>query len=96
MDNNSIVFGEVGMKLASGDVVLTKSGNVTSPFPQINLSSSRKSLNTLKRVDAWLMLNAFHEALRDKNSLAAYDFEKNMVKPSEADKLCAEIYLFGL
>ena len=86
--------GEVGMKLASGQKVLTATGRETSPFPKVSLDTNRKVTNTVKAVDRWLMQNALDEARARGDNFNARGFEHNLEKPSQADKDSAEMYLF--
>lgn len=64
--------GGAGMLLASGEQVLTTSGRVTTPFPRIDMSASRRAASTLRRVDAWLLANARTESqgARHRRSVA--------------------------
>lgn len=87
--------GAVGDKFAEGEVVKTSSGRSTSPFPKIDLASERKTGNTLKRVELWLMQNAVDEARSRGDEFNAAQFEANLPKPQQADKDAAEEYLFG-
>jgi hypothetical protein len=41
-----------------GDRPVTMSGRVTTPFPKVDTTTGRRTLNTLRRVDAWLLTNA--------------------------------------
>ncbi|MND20844.1 Transglycosylase SLT domain protein [compost metagenome] len=87
--------GEVGSKLASGEVVLTATGRETTPFPKIKVDTARKATNTIKAVDQWLMDNAAAEARARGDEFNLRGFEANREKPSQADKDSAEEYLFG-
>ena len=87
--------GEVGGKLAGGEVVLTSSGRETTPFPKVSTGTNRKTANTLKNVDQWLMQNAIDEARSRGDNFNARQFEANQKNPSQADKDSAEEYLFG-
>ena len=87
--------GEIGMKLSSGQVVTTATGRQTAPFPKIDTSSERKTVNTLKRVDLWLMNNAVAEAEARGDKWNARMFRGNRDNPHQADKDSAELYLFG-
>jgi hypothetical protein len=93
--NNTIVRpGRVGGKLAAGEKVLTATGRETTPFPKVDIDSNRKAINTVRRVDAWLMDNAILEAKARGDDFNLLQFEANRVKPSQADKDSAEMYLF--
>ena len=87
--------GSVGGQLHAGEVVRTASGRLTSPFPKIDTGSDRKSSNTLKRVEQWLMQNAFDEAQSRDDDFNALQFKASLSKPQQADKDCAEEFLFG-
>lgn len=87
--------GEIGMKLETGERVLTSSGALTAPFPKINIATNRTAANTLKRVDQWLMDSAIEEARRRGDKFNQRQFAANREKPSQADKDGAELYLFG-
>jgi len=87
--------GEVGGMLAAGEVVTTSSGRQTTPFPKIDVDGNRKAVNTIKRVDQWLMQNAIDEARARGDEFNARQFEANLGRPSQADKDSAEEYLFG-
>jgi|GEM_PF-1853945 len=86
--------GKVGEKMASGEVVLTSTGRETTPFPKFDLKTSRKSINSVKRIDQWLMQNAIDEARSRGDDFNLAQFEANKDKPSQADKDSAEYYLF--
>lgn len=87
--------GEVGMKLESGEQVLTNTGRKTTPFPKVSLDTNRKASNTLKLVDRWLMQNALDEARSRSDEFNARQFEASLENPQQADKDAAEEYLFG-
>ena len=87
--------GEVGMKLEPGESVLTASGRHTTVFPKVATDTNRKTLNTLKAVDTWLMQNALDEASARGDDFNAPQFEAAQAKPQQADKDSAEEYLFG-
>ena len=87
--------GEVGGKLASGERVLTSSGRVTTPFPNVDLTTDRKAQNTVKAVERWLMQNALDEAGARADEFNARNFAANLDRPQQADKDSAEEYLFG-
>lgn len=86
--------GKVGDMLADGEVVLTATGRKTTPFPKLDTTTNRKTGNTLKRVDQWLMDNAVEEAKTRGDEFNLRQFEQNRKKPSPADKDSAEMYLF--
>lgn len=86
--------GKVGMLLGQGERVLTISGRLTTPFPQIGLETERKSVATLKRVDSWLMQNALAEAQARGDSFNALSFRASLDSPQQSDKDSAEQYLF--
>ncbi len=86
--------GKVGDMLADGEVVLTATGRKTTPFPKLGFGSERKTQNTVRRVDQWLMDNAVEEAKARGDEFNLRQFEANRKKPSPADKDSAEMYLF--
>ncbi|HDS1721714.1 hypothetical protein NPS53_09390 [Pseudomonas putida] len=92
---NTVRQGRVGDSLAEGDVVLTSSGRRTSPFPRIDTDTERKASNTLKRVDQWLIQNALDEASARGDEFNERQFKHSLSNPQQADKDCAEEYLFG-
>lgn len=86
--------GEVGMKLCQGERVLTISGRLTTPFPEVGFETERKAPATLKRVDGWLIQNALAEAQARGDSFNALSFRASLDCPQQADKDSAEQYLF--
>lgn len=85
--------GHLGIKLASGEQVLTVSGRTTTPFPRLCWGSTRKVNATLKRVTQWLLDNALAEA--DARDLPAYDLRgETSATLSPSDKAIAELMLF--
>lgn len=90
-------FGTIGCKLSPGEVVLSVSGRRLSPFPTIKFGSSRMVLNTLKRVDVWLIENALVEAQNRGDDFNARSFAHARTGKviSQSDKDWAEEYLFG-
>ncbi len=87
--------GYIGMKLSAGEVVLTKSGRPTTPFPRLALDSERKITNTLKRVEAWLRDNAIAEAAARRDQFNQRNFASETQLPMpQASKDGMELYLF--
>lgn len=82
------------MSLAEGEVVLTNTGGETTPFPKLNFATNTTCGNSIKRVEKWLMENAVLEARRRKDRFNEASFASCINKPSQADKDCAELYLF--
>lgn len=93
--SNSCRQGVVGGRIAEGEVVKTSSGRSTTPFPKIDTDTERKSGNTLRRVDQWLIQNALDEATARGDDFNALLFKAALGKPQQADKDSAEQYLFG-
>lgn len=92
----AIERGTIGMKLAAGQVVLTSSGRKTTPFPKLDTSNNRKALNTVTRVNRWLIENALAEAQSRGDQFNERQFQSvNNLNPSQSDKDSAEEYLFG-
>lgn len=88
--------GQVGGAYSAGEVVRSSSGRLCSSFPKVDLEGERKASNTLKRVDQWLMQNALDEAEARGDEFNALQFKACLAKPQQADKDCAEQYLFGV
>jgi hypothetical protein len=89
-------LGELGMHLTAEEQVITASGRLTTPFPlELVCSSTRKTVNTIRRVDTWLIDNATIEAELRGNGFAARLFRLARNAPTTADKDCAEVFLFG-
>lgn len=86
--------GKIGMKLASAEVVLTASGRPTTPFPNVIIKSSRGAAKCIQAVNTWLMSNALAEALSRGDEFNARWMKAALEKPTQADKDCAEQYLF--
>ena len=88
--------GEIGGKLAVGEVVLTSSGRPTTPFPSFNFGTNRKAINSVRNVDAWLLQNAIDEARSrgDDYNLTIFSGESAKNLP-QASKDSMEEYLFG-
>lgn len=92
------VKGHIGIKLGEGEVAYNDYGYTTTPFPKIDLTNNRKTINTLKRIDEWLIKNALMFAKSKNDSYMTMQFEqiiKNMRNISQSDKDCAEYYLFS-
>lgn len=89
--------GKVGDMLSSGEVVLTASGRPTTPFPKVSMGTDRKTTNTVRAVDRWLLENAAAEARSRGDDTNARVFEADAGAKSipPASKDAAEEYLFG-
>jgi len=88
--------GKVGDRFYEGEVVLTITGKETTPFPKLTLDSNRKTINTLKRVDKWLLENTQKEAHSRNDEFNSTTFDRmNSTKLSMSDKDTLEYYLFG-
>lgn len=87
--------GRVGQMLGSGEIVITKTGRKTTPFPKVNLGTNRGATKTVREVDRWLMENAIAEAESIGDDFNATGFRANLKSPSQSDKDSAEEYLFG-
>ena len=91
-------IGVVGMKLGQCEIVTNKHGYQTTPFPKIDLNSNRKALNTLRRIDEWLITNAYNFSSMRNDDFMKMQFQqmsKNLKNLSQSDKDCAEYYLFS-
>lgn len=92
------IKGHIGVKLGCGEVAYNSYGFETTPFPKIDLTNNRKAINTLKRIDEWLISNAllFAQSRNDKYMVLQFEqISKNMRNISQSDKDCAEYYLFS-
>lgn len=94
----SNIKGYIGVKLGEGDTAYNDHGFITTEFPKIDLTNNRKTINTLKRIDEWLISNAllFAQSRNDKYMVLQFEqISKNMKNISQSDKDCAEYYLFS-
>lgn len=87
--------GYIGIKVSGGEVVLTKSGRPTTPFPPVRNGRMKQ---TLVAVHAWLIENAIAEAEHAGNRLALGCFRseqpvKRELPPASIDS--ADAFLFG-
>lgn len=92
-----IVKGTVDMWCSEGMVLITSTGRLTTPFPKLRSGSNRKAINTLRRIDKWLMHNAALEADArgdEYNGQTFWHRFENMSQVSHADKDIANYYLF--
>ena len=87
-----IIQGQLGMKLAAGQVVRTYTGRLTTPFPAFKTKITAK---LLKAVDAWLMANALAEVTARGDRFNAVWIAQALDIPSQADKDSAELLLFA-
>ena len=83
------------MHLSAGETVITTTGRETTPFPKVDITTHRRAVNTVKRVDQWLMQNAIDEAVAHDDEFNLLQFKANLDRPQQADKEGAELYLFG-
>lgn len=97
--------GEIGMKVSSKEVLITKDGFVLKPFPKFTedtVSNNRKTINLVKKIYLWLIDNAYQKALWKKDEFNQTQFKRilddieNKIKPTISDKESAEIYLFEM
>jgi len=82
------------MKELDSNNPTTASGRKMTPTPKIDASSSRKLINTIKRVEKWLLENAFEEVSGDsyKTSLLKAISLDNM---STSDRDTINLILFN-
>ena len=81
--------------LGTGETATTSSGRQTSPFPKVDLDSDRRTTNTLRRVDQWLVENARAEAEARGDRFNSRQFEHMDPKAmSQSDRDSAHLYLF--
>jgi hypothetical protein len=93
----TVDVGRVGGMYAAGQVVATVTGRHTTPFPHIDVTTERRAINTLRRVDAWLIGNAVAEAAARHDRFAGNQFKRVTVNDiTTADRDLAELYLFEL
>jgi N12 class adenine-specific DNA methylase len=92
-----VVQGEVGMKIAPGEVATTLSGRQTTPFPKFNTERGDLSVQRLKDVDKWLLSNAADEAASRGDGFNERIFRQDLAGKTipSASKDAAEEYLFG-
>jgi hypothetical protein len=84
------------MMLSSGEQVLTVSGRVTAPFPRVDVTTDRRTANTLRRVEAWLIGAATAEAAHRRDQWTLTHLTQISLRNlSQSDKDTAELYLFG-
>ena len=88
-------IGTIEMKLEAAQVVRTASGRLTTPFPKASFASKGASTRSIKQVDQWLLSNALAEAEARGDDFNARMFRSVANKPQQADKDCAQEYLFG-
>lgn len=80
---------------AEGEITVTAIGRLTTPFPRIDLTTSRRAYNSSLRAREWLACNAMLEAQARQNSLKHRLFASIKVKnASPADLDSAVLYLF--
>jgi N12 class adenine-specific DNA methylase/predicted RNA methylase len=86
----------VADRFTPGETVKTSSGRETAPFPNVDMDTDRKSNNSVKRVDRWLIDEAIKEAKSRGDDFNLRQFENedpNRLPPASKD--AAEEYLFG-
>lgn len=97
-------IGKIGMQVSSEEVLITKDGFVLSPFPKFtkdNFSTNRKTINVVKKVDLWLVNNAYEKSLWKNDRFNQIQF-KHMIDNckknnlSTSDKDSAEMYIFEM
>lgn len=93
-------IGYHGIKLGTGEQVLTRSGHPTTPYPKVDCSTNRKTINTVKRVHEWLLTNALIEAVRNDDDFATRQFRGDIIcskgKYPPASIEAASYYLFDI
>lgn len=70
--------------ITTGSVLTSKNGRQMSPVPKIDCSTERKYINTLKRVNAWLIEEAKQECKFTNN-----EFQSLFLTRMKPDKLSA-------
>jgi len=81
--------------LGQGDKATTTSGRLTSAFPKIDMNSSQKITNSLKRVEKWLQKEAIAEAKARDDDMNLAGFESENGRLPQATKDAMNLYLFG-
>ena len=86
------------MSLKSEEVVKTQDGYITTPFVKFdksNFSTNRKAINVVKKVEHWLIKNAYLKSLYKKDEYNQFIFSNLLMekKIQQADKDSAEMYL---
>ena len=84
------------MFFSDGQVVLTKRGIKTTPFPRVDCSTNRRTINTIKRQNKWLLDNARMVADKTNDSwglLLLKNMDVKNLSPADQDHL--HVYLFG-
>ena len=82
--------------LASGEITTTATGRQTTAFPTVSTGTNRKTTNTVKKVDNWLVDNARTEARARGDEYNGQMFDNMDPKRlSPADKDSLNEYLFG-
>lgn len=74
--------------IQTGVVLVTKSGRETAPAPKVDATTERKTVATLKRVDAWLLDEARKEAAATKQDFAhgmLQGLDPNRMSPADRD-----------
>lgn len=84
------------MLLEAGQIVETVSGRLTSPVPKISIESNRKIINSVKRINEWLISEAIKESSFRNDEYNNIMFSNMNIKNlSQSDKDSLNSYLFG-
>jgi ferritin len=82
----------IGYMFSSEEIVYTKRGRLTSPFPKIK---SKITKRYLKKIDQWLVDEAKKEVVLFGNNLEKVNILNiNINNLSQADKNMCEMFLF--
>ena len=84
------------MLLATGQVVKTTTDRDCMPFPKVDITTGRKSQNTLLRVRRWLLAEVFAEATARQDDYNHTQFSQlDARRLSQADLDALHMYVFG-
>lgn len=84
------------VKVGTGDAILSAAGRSLAPVPRIDLTTVRRSNDTLKRLATWLCEEACSEAEFRRDGFSGQMFRA--MKPtalSQADRDTLNLYLFA-
>lgn len=87
--------GNVGDRLASAEIVETKSGRLTTPFPAFSTISRNNAARLVRNARLWLFENAALEAESRGDRLSARLFRLELDSKDPGNPDLAEEYLFG-
>ncbi len=83
-----------GKPILPGDVFVTSTGRITTPYPAYKMTSERSTRKAIKDGNRWIMQNALDEALARGDGFNARPFEAFLDTSSQADRESALLYVF--